>query len=108
VSANGVDAYFVTFETLVTQDHNGQEAKIYDARSGGGYPAEPAKPSCAAADECHGAGSAPPALPSDRTGETLEGNPKPKKHRHKKHHRKHHHKKHHRKHHRKGAGGNAG
>ena len=45
VSANGTDVYFATYETLVTQDHNGQEIKIYDARSNGGFPAERPKSS---------------------------------------------------------------
>jgi hypothetical protein len=74
VSADGVDVFFATYERLVTQDHNGQEIKIYDARSGGGFPAERPKVECEAADECHGAGSSPPALPADRTSVPLEGN----------------------------------
>jgi hypothetical protein len=78
VSADGTDVYIGTFERLVTQDHNGQELKIYDARETGGFPAEPPKPECEAADECHGAGSSPPASPKDRTGSALEGNPKQK------------------------------
>jgi hypothetical protein len=76
VSADGVDVFFATYERLVTQDHNGQEIKIYDARSGGGFPAERPKVECEAADECHGAGSSPPALPADRTSVPLEGNQK--------------------------------
>ena len=76
VSADGVDVFFATYEKIVTQDHNGQEIKIYDARSGGGFPAERPKVECEAADECHGAGSTPPALPADRTSVPLEGNPK--------------------------------
>jgi hypothetical protein len=78
VSVDGVDAYFATYEKLVTQDHNGQEIKIYDARSSGGFPAEPPKPECVAADECHGAGSVEPELPKDRTSVRLAGNPKQK------------------------------
>ncbi len=76
VSANGIDVYFATLESLVTQDHNGQAVKIYDARSNGGFPAERVKPECDAADECHGEGSAPPEVPKDRTSVPLEGNPK--------------------------------
>ena len=62
VTADGVNAYFSTFDTFVDQDTNGNFLKIYDARSGGGF-AQPNLPQpCAAADECHGAGSsAPPA-----------------------------------------------
>ena len=96
VSANGTDVYFATLGNLVSQDHNGQEVKIYDARTGGGFPAERASIPCAAADECHGAGSTPPALPPDRTSASL-GKPKApahrkahkaKKHKHKRHKKK--------------------
>ena len=62
-SADGADLFFSTYDTLVPQDHNGQFVKFYDARSGGGFPAEPASLPCPAADECHGDGStAPPPL----------------------------------------------
>jgi len=92
VSANGTDVYFATLSNLVTQDHNGSETKIYDARTGGGFPAERTPPDCAAADECHGAGSTAPALPPDRTSANLGKSKAPahrkahkaKKHRHKK------------------------
>jgi hypothetical protein len=93
VSADGVDVFFATYERIVTQDHNGQEIKIYDARSGGGFPAERPKVECEAADECHGAGSAPPALPSDRSSVPLEGNQKQVTE-HRKHRKKHRKKKH--------------
>jgi hypothetical protein len=89
VSADGVDAYFATYERLVTQDHNGQEIKIYDARSNGGFPAERPKVECAAADECHGPGSSPPALPADRSSVPLDGNRKPGRKHRKKHHKRH-------------------
>ena len=63
VSADGVDAYFATLDQLVTQDHNGEQLKIYDARTNGGFPADQPPPNCEAADECHGPdSSAPPAL----------------------------------------------
>jgi hypothetical protein len=71
VSANGTDVYFATYDNLVTQDHNGQGIKIYDARTGGGFPAERPRLECVAADECHGAGSASPASPPDRTSANL-------------------------------------
>jgi hypothetical protein len=61
VSPNGVDAYFSTFDTLVPQDLNGAFVKFYDARAGGGFEFLRPSPPCEAADECHGAGSAPPA-----------------------------------------------
>jgi hypothetical protein len=92
VSSNGVDAYFSTIDTLVTQDHNGSRIKIYDARVGGGFPAERTPPNCEAADECHGPSSSPPVLPPDRTSANLGKVGKQKAHKHKKHknHRKHH------------------
>ncbi len=64
VSADGVNVYFSTYETLVPQDHNGQFMKFYDARTDGGFPYVPPAPPCEAADECHGAGSSPPAEPT--------------------------------------------
>ena len=45
VSRNGSDVYFATFDSLVTQDHNGGAIKIYDARTGGGFPANKSWPS---------------------------------------------------------------
>jgi hypothetical protein len=54
VSADGVNAYFSTYDTLVAQDHNGPFLKFYDARVGGGIPAPTAQTPCIAADECHG------------------------------------------------------
>ena len=59
VSADGINVYFSTYETLVPQDHNGQFMKFYDARTDGGFPYVPPAPPCEAADECHGAGSSP-------------------------------------------------
>ena len=66
VSADGVDVYFSTFDTLVPQDHNGEFIKFYDARTGGGFPFQAPPPPCKAADECHGAGSVGPAQPAGR------------------------------------------
>jgi hypothetical protein len=71
VSADGTDVYFSTFDTLVSQDHNGNVIKFYDARTGGGFPANPPPPPCKAADECHGAGSTPPPSPLIGTGAQL-------------------------------------
>jgi hypothetical protein len=63
VSADGVNVYFSTFDSLVPQDHNGPFRKFYDARVNGGFLVnEPAAP-CEAADECHGVGSSQPADP---------------------------------------------
>jgi hypothetical protein len=97
VSADGTDAYFATYDNLVTQDHNGLQLKIYDARTGGGFPADVPPPNCAAADECHGAGSLPPATivhgssPNQGKGNNYGANKK--KHQKKKHQKKKHQKK---------------
>jgi hypothetical protein len=88
VSANGTDVYFATYDNLVTQDHNGHEVKIYDARVGGGFPADRQPANCAAADECHGPGSSQPALPPDRTSANLGKVGKPHGKQQKKKHRK--------------------
>ncbi|MET0559820.1 MAG: hypothetical protein ABW065_14320 [Solirubrobacterales bacterium] len=98
VSANGTDVYFATTDTLVTQDHNGASTKIYDARTGGGFPAEREEPSCVAADECHGPGASPPLLPADRTSAGFGTPRKAKAHKAKKHKKAHKHKKHKKKH----------
>ena len=97
VSANGTDVYFASIDTLVSQDHNGSALKIYDARTGGGFPAERIPPNCAAADECHGSVSNPPALPPDRTSANLGAPKKPPAHKHKRKHRKKHRKHKHKK-----------
>ncbi len=89
VSANGTDVYFNTVDSLVSQDHNGANFKIYDARTGGGFPAEVAPETCEAADECHGPGVTPPALPPDRTGSAIGNGNLPKQHKKKAHKKKH-------------------
>ena len=66
VSADGQDVYFSTYDTLSRQDHNGLFLKFYDARTGGGFSAPAPPPPCEAADECHGADSAPPACDAGR------------------------------------------
>ena len=66
-SADGTDAYFFTRDTLVSSDANGNRVKIYDARAGGGFDQAPPPHQCQASDECHGAGSPPPALPNIKT-----------------------------------------
>jgi hypothetical protein len=99
VSANGTDVYFSTTDSLVTQDHNGADLKIYDARTGGGFPADRTPGDCVAADECHGPGAASPPPLADRTGVYLgsgqakahkakKGKKKPHKRGKKKTHRK--------------------
>ena len=95
VSDDGVNVFFSTFDTLVGQDENGKYAKYYDARTDGGFPFQPPPLPCEAADECHGAGSSPPASP--KLGSTAELGPggnwptnKNGSSHHKKHHKKHH------------------
>jgi hypothetical protein len=73
VSSSGQDVFFSTTDTLVPQDHNGNFAKIYDARTNGGFEvAETAAP-CVAADECHGAGAATPGPLQIGTGSSTTG-----------------------------------
>ncbi|MGA8745190.1 MAG: hypothetical protein WB507_04935, partial [Solirubrobacterales bacterium] len=67
VSANGVNAYFSTRDTLVPEDRNGQYIKFYDARINGGFPIEKPPLPCESADECHGVGSSSPTLPHSGT-----------------------------------------
>jgi hypothetical protein len=104
VSANGTDVYFSTLDTLVPQDHNGLFLKMYDARTGGGFPSSPPPPPCAAADECHGVGSSSEEPIVNGTGAALgsggnleppkKGAKKAKKEKpSKKRHRRHHHRK---------------
>ena len=64
VSADGTDVYFSTRDVLVPQNNNGPFLAFYDARTNGGFPFEPPPAPCEAADECHGAGNAPPARPT--------------------------------------------
>ena len=91
VSASGTDVYFSTLDTLVGQDRNGPFYKFYDARTNGGFPFVPPAAPCAAADECHGPGSAAPAPPAMGTNVGLGdgGNSQPAAHRKKKRVKKH-------------------
>jgi hypothetical protein len=101
VGADGTDAYFFTHDTLVPQDENGTLAKIYDARSGGGFPYTPPPAACQASDECHGASSEPPPPPAINTvygtagrGNTtlgVKGSKRRKHHHRRRHHRTHRH-----------------
>jgi hypothetical protein len=102
VSADGVDVFFSTFQTLVPEDGNGEFIKFYDARTGGGFASTAGPPPCKAADECHGTGSSVAPPPQVGTSAPLgsTGNVKAKKKKHKKKHHKKKHKKHKRKHHR--------
>jgi hypothetical protein len=98
VSANGIDVYFSTYESLVPQDDNGAAMKFYDARTNGGFLAKEELPPCTAADECHGPTAPEPAVPQVGTGADL-GEPPTKFHRKKRHGSDRHKKKHHRHHH---------
>jgi hypothetical protein len=71
ISRDGVDIYFSTFDTLVSQDHIGSFIKFYDARTNGGFPPEPEFQPCVAADECHGPGNATPGGVQIGTGGEL-------------------------------------
>jgi hypothetical protein len=90
VSADGIDVYFSTYDTLVSNDHNGPYRKFYDARTNGGFQFDKPLAPCAAADECHGAGSSEGQAPSVLSdGQLGSGGNFPVRRRH---HRKKHHK----------------
>jgi DNA-binding beta-propeller fold protein YncE len=99
VSANGTDVYFSTFDVLISEDQNGDFLKFYDARTDGGFPQPPPTQPCAAAEECHGPGTEPPALPTQGTAATLAGGNATPEHQSKHHNKKH--KKHKAKHHKR-------
>lgn len=82
VSADGINVFISTFETLVGQDENGAFLKFYDARTNGGFPFKGPAPACAAADECHGPGSPTPGSPQSGSSASLgdNGNRAPSKH----------------------------
>ncbi len=88
VSANGTDVYFSTFDTLVSEDQNGNFLKFYDARTNGGFPQPPPVQPCAAAEECHGPATEPPTLPIQGTAAGLVGGNATSEHP-AKHHKKH-------------------
>jgi hypothetical protein len=103
-SADGVNAFFYTRESMVSSDRNGKTMKIYTAREDGGFLSPVIPQECQASDECHGAGSAAPSSSALPTFQGTGGNydkpvqkQKKKKHRSKKHRRKHGH------HHRNGG-----
>jgi hypothetical protein len=75
VSADGTDVYFSTTDSLAPQDQNGRSAKIYDARTNGGFEPPETETPCVAADECHDTGAATPgALPVGTGSVTFGGN----------------------------------
>jgi hypothetical protein len=73
VSSNGRDVFFSTTDTLVPQDGNGNYAKIYDARTNGGFEVAQEPAPCVAADECHGSGAPAPAPLQVGTGSSTTG-----------------------------------
>jgi hypothetical protein len=79
VTADGVNAFFFTRETLAPQDKNGETMKVYDAREGGGFLVIPPLPLCAAKDECHGPSTQPAPPPQIGTFKGEGGNTKRKK-----------------------------
>ncbi len=100
-SESGEDVFFFSFGRLVGQDKD-ELRDVYDARVEGGIPSqnpEPPPPPCESAESCHGPAQEPAAEASPATP-YFHGpqNPKPKRHKAKKHHKKH------RGHHRKKKG----
>jgi hypothetical protein len=101
-SASGEDVFFFTRQQLVGQDEDGLQ-DVYDARVGGGLPAQNPQSTapCGAGESCHGPAQEPPAEPTAATP-TFVGpaDPPPKhkkpgkkkKHKAKKHKAKKHHK----------------
>jgi len=67
ITADGVDAFFFTHDTLATEDENGNAVKLYSARAFGGFDYLPPKKACAASDECHGPGTETPPDPNINT-----------------------------------------
>lgn len=87
---SGKNVFFTTSDRLVGWD-NDQNADVYDARVGGGFPEPPPTPPACEGDACQ----PPPVVPNDPTpassGFHGPGNPpaKFKKKRHRHHHRRH-------------------
>jgi WD40-like Beta Propeller Repeat len=61
MTPDGSDVFFTTTERLLGTDLVGSPS-IYDARSGGGFPEDPAPAPCEG-DACQGQASSPPSLP---------------------------------------------
>ena len=66
VSPSGDDAFFYTRDSLVSNDTDGGEIDVYDARVNGGFPASPPPPPCEG-DACRGTPTAAPFLPVPTT-----------------------------------------
>jgi len=59
--ANGDDVFFATYQSLLPSDKD-DNADIYDARVGGGFPQAGESIPCESIEGCHGAAGTPPAF----------------------------------------------
>jgi hypothetical protein len=67
VSPSGGDVFFRTPEPLLGSDLDGENASIYDARVGGGFPQPPPSPPACSGEGCRGSSDALPAIPAPAT-----------------------------------------
>jgi hypothetical protein len=88
-SASGDDVYFFTTKSLVGQDTD-ELRDVYDARAGGGLASQdPPPPNPCVGEACRGPGQvAPPLTPRGSSTYVGPPNPKPQKHKKKRHHGK--------------------
>lgn len=84
-SPDGTDVFFTTAASLVGEDRDEEHLSIYDARTGGGFPAPAAAPPGCEGSACRIGLEPPPQAPVPLTGWTR---PKPRKacHRHRHRH----------------------
>jgi hypothetical protein len=68
---DGRDVFFLTTDKLTPEDRNGSVFKLYDARSGGGFPTPSTQPRCQG-EECQGR-AAPPPTSSEPGSGTFRG-----------------------------------
>jgi hypothetical protein len=71
VSADGRDVFFVTRAPLVASDTNSAD-DLYDARIGGGFPAEQNRIECVGTEECQGS-PLPPPVPATPASPSFQG-----------------------------------
>lgn len=69
---SGQDVFFLTRDSLVSEDTDGGNTDIYDARIDGGFQTPTSAPACVGAD-CQGPPSPPPSPPSPATTQTGAG-----------------------------------
>jgi hypothetical protein len=74
LTPDGINAFFLSIDQILPQDGD-QQFDLYDARSGGGFPALPASPACAG-ESCQGAPSSQPLLAAGPTL-SVPGTPNP-------------------------------